>query len=306
VHQSPFRALRLHAPVLIALSVAMLINVPATAAPRPPSSVPTQKEPRVFKDCTTCPEMVVVPAGEFIMGSPDEEAERLSYESPRHLVKIAVPFAVGRFAVTFDEWDTCVAEGGCRTTIARARAYDEGWGRGRRPVINVSWYDAKDYVSWLSRKTGKEYRLLSEAEREYVTRAGTTTTFWWGKSMSPVKANYMTLYSYNGGETSREYAHKTLPVDSFAPNPWGLYQVHGNIMEWVEDCWHENYEGAPADGSAWVSGDCKFRAERGGAWWLLPQHLRSAARFYSEPNCCVVPERETARGANSLRVARRL
>jgi formylglycine-generating enzyme required for sulfatase activity len=174
-------------------------------------------------------------------------------------------------------------------------------------VINVSWYDAKDYVSWLSRKTGKEYRLLSEAEREYVTRAGTATPFWWGKSISPYQANYNTAFSYGGGRTTpRMTSYSTTPVDSFTPNPWGLYQVHGNVLEWVEDCWHENYEGAPADGSAWLSGDCQYHVVRGGNWYLLPWHLRSAARFYSKPECCVVPERETAQGATSLRVARRL
>ena len=194
--------------------------------------------------------MVVVPAGEFMMGSPNDEEERLTYESPQHLVKIPSPFAVGRFAVTFDEWDACVAEGHCGGA-SLSRGYDEGWGRGRRPVINVSWNDANAYVAWLSNKTGKIYRLLSEAEREYVTRAGTTTPFWWGKSNSADQAQYNSLSSYGGGKTRARIANKTLPVDSFAPNPWGLYQVHGNVTEWVEDCWHENYVGAPTDGSAW-------------------------------------------------------
>lgn len=259
----------------------------------------------VFKDCSTCPEMVVVPAGEFMMGSPNDEEERLTYESPQHLVKIPSPFAVGRFAVTFDEWDACVAEGHCGGA-SLSRGYDEGWGRGRRPVINVSWNDANAYVAWLSNKTGKIYRLLSEAEREYVTRAGTTTPFWWGKSNSADQAQYNSLSSYGGGKTRARIANKTLPVDSFAPNPWGLYQVHGNVTEWVEDCWHENYVGAPTDGSAWVTGDCRFRVLRGGRWSLLSWHLRSAARFYSEPNCCAAPERDTAQAVDGFRVARAL
>jgi formylglycine-generating enzyme required for sulfatase activity len=145
-------------------------------------------------------------------------------------------------------------------------------------VINVSWDDAKAYVAWLSRKTGKAYRLLSEAEREYVTRAGTTTPFWWGASMSVTQANGDGRTPYAGGPIG-EYRQKTVPVDSFQPNPWGLYQVHGNVYDWVEDCWHNNYAGAPTDGSAWVSGDCSRRVLRGGSWGNVPRDLRSAIRF---------------------------
>ena len=136
------------------------------------------------------------------------------------------------------------ADGGCN----RYTPSDEGWGRGRRPVINVSWDDAKAYVGWLSRKTGKTYRLLSEAEREYVTRAGTTTPFWWGTSISTQQANYNGNYTYGTGATGVS-RRQTVLVDSFQPNPWGLYQVHGNVWEWTEDCWHDNYSGAPSDGS---------------------------------------------------------
>ena len=153
--------------------------------------------------------------------------------------------------MTFDEWDACVADGGCNGY----QPSDEGWGRGRRPVINVSWDDAKAYVAWLSNKTGKTYRLLSEAEREYVTRAGTTTPFWWGSSISTSQANYDGTNTYGSG-VKGEFRHETLPVDSFQPNPWGLYQVHGNVWEWVEDCYHESYAGAPSDGSAWTFEDC--------------------------------------------------
>jgi formylglycine-generating enzyme required for sulfatase activity len=144
-------------------------------------------------------------------------------------------------------------------------------------VINVSWDDAKEYAAWLSRKTGKTYRLLSEAEREYVTRAGTTTPFWWGSSISTSQANYNGRYTYGGGAEG-EYRQKTLPVDSFQPNPWGLYQVHGNVWDWVEDCWNASYQGAPSDGSAWTSGDCHRRVVRGGSWVNNPQGLRSAIR----------------------------
>jgi formylglycine-generating enzyme required for sulfatase activity len=216
---------------------------------------------------------VVVLAGSFTMSSPQSEPKREPFEGSQHRVTIARPFAVGRFAVTFDEWDACVADGGCNGYEPN----DEGWGRGRRPVINVSWNDAKTYVGWLSHKTGKSYRLLTEAEREYVTRAGTTTPFWWGSSISTQQANYNGNYVYNNG-LKGEYRQRTIPVDSFAPNPWGLYQVHGNVMEWVEDCWNDGYQGAPTDGSAWTSGNCNRRVLRGGAWDSLPQFLRSADR----------------------------
>jgi formylglycine-generating enzyme required for sulfatase activity len=147
-------------------------------------------------------------------------------------------------------------------------------------VINVSWDDAKAYVAWLSEKTGKVYRLLSEAEREYVTRAGTTTPFWWGSSISSDQANYVGDFSYDGGPKG-EWRNRTVPVDSFEQNPWGLYQVHGNVWEWTEDCYHGDYKGAPADGSPW--GDCDYRVLRGGSWDIAPQDLRAAARFGLPP-----------------------
>ena len=228
-----------------------------------------------FKECSVCPEMVVVPAGEFMMGAPESEEGSDDDERPQHQVKIAKPFAVGRFAVTFDEWDACVADAGCR----RFRPSDRGWGRGRRPVINLWWDDAKIYVRWLSDKTGRSYRLLSEAEREYVTRAGTTTPFWWGSSLSTDRANYDGDFTYPFvGGAKGVYRGKTLPVDCFEPNPWGLYQVHGNAYEWVEDCWHPNYEGAPTDGSAWTKPDCDRHVLRGGAWNFASWHLRAASR----------------------------
>lgn len=226
-----------------------------------------------FKECDKCPEMVVVPAGAFTMGSPASEPERFKDEGPQHRVTIGRQFAVGRFAVTFEEWDACMADGGC----GGYRPDDKKWGRGRRPVIHVNWKDAKSYVAWLSRKTGKTYALLSEAEREYVTRAGTTTPFWWGTSISIDQANYIGISTYGGGPKGK-FRGKTLPVDSFAPNPWGLYQVHGNVWEWTEDCNHESYKDAPKDGSAWTTGDCNRRILRGGSWSFSPKILRSAKR----------------------------
>jgi formylglycine-generating enzyme required for sulfatase activity len=232
-------------------------------------------EPKeTFTDCSNCPEMVVVPAGKFIMGSPDAEHGHNPDESPRHSVAFAFQFAVGRFAVTFDEWDACVAEDGCNGY----KPADHGWGRGRRPVTNVSWDDAKAYVAWLSKKTGKPYRLLSEAEREYVTRAGTTSAFWWGSSMSTSQANFDGDFTYGDGTTG-EYRGKTVAVESFSPNPWGLYQVHGNSYDWVEDCYHDSYRGSPSDGSAWISEDCSFHVARGGSWIDDPRSLRSAYKL---------------------------
>ena len=177
-------------------------------------------------------------------------------------VSIARPFAIGKFAVVFDEWDACVTDGGCNGH----RPDDQGWGRGKRPVINVHWDDANAYAVWLSRKSGKTYRLLSEAEREYVARAGTTTPFWWGSSITPKQANY------------DEYRKKTMPVDSFEPNPWGLYNVHGNVWEWTADCWNSNNAGNPGDGSARTTGICDRRVVRGGSWNSGPRFLRAADR----------------------------
>jgi len=200
-----------------------------------------------FKDCLDCPEMVIVPAGTFIMGSPEPE------QSPEHRVTIPKPFAVGKYAVTFAEWDACVR--------AEACAYNElmgaVWERSDKPVTNMTWGDAKAYTVWLSRKTLANYRLLSEAEREYAARAGTTTTFWWGSSATPELMNFnYDAVPYQGNGSSSNY---------FKPNIWGLHQVHSVTWEWVEDCHHANYVGAPLDGSAWTTGECKYHVIRGRA-----------------------------------------
>jgi formylglycine-generating enzyme required for sulfatase activity len=228
-----------------------------------------------FKDCPTCPEMVVVPAASVTMGSPANEPQRYSYEDQVR-VAIPAPFAAGKYALTFEEWDACVSDGGCNGYIPS----DQGWGRGKRPVINVNWVEAKAYAGWLSRKTGKIYRLLSEAEREYVTRAGTTTPFWWGSSITPKQANYDgSADPYKGGGSKGEYRQRTMLVDSFEPNPWGLYNVHGNVWEWTEDCWNDTNAGNPGDGRVRTTGDCSRRAVRGGSWFYDPQMLRSAYRY---------------------------
>ena len=227
-----------------------------------------------FRECGVCPEMVVVPAGEFMMGSPPSEEGRYDDEGPVHRVTIAEPFAAGKYEVTFEEWDACVSSGGC----GGYRSDDEGWGRGSRPVINVSWDDAQAYVAWLSGKTGEEYRLLSESEWEYAARARTTTHYHWGDDFGRNRVNCNVDYS--GCEDSWDF---TVPVGSFAANNFGLHDMHGNVSEWVEDCWNDSYVGAPWDGSAWVSGDCSLRILRGGSWNSGPWRLRAASRdgFYT-------------------------
>ena len=196
--------------------------LPAEQEPRPPGSR--------FRDCDDCPEMVVVPAGSYLMGSPRSEPGRHRDEGPLHRVRIAQPLAVGVYEVTFAEWDACVRDGGCDWYPP-----DQGWGRGRRPVIHVSWEDAQQYAAWLSGGTGERYRLLSEAEWEYVARAGTTTPFHTGKTISTEVANYNGELTYGGG-TSGVYRGQTVPVGSFPANDFGLRDVHGNVSEWVDDC----------------------------------------------------------------------
>ena len=215
------------------------------------------------------PEMVVVPAGSFLMGCVSGQ-DCDDDEQPVHRVAIAQPFAVGKYEVTFAEWDACVAGGGCQGY----RPDDEGWGRGRRPVINVRWKAAQAYVTWLSAQTGQQYRLLSEAEWEYVARAGTRTKYWWGDEIGRNRANCATCGSQWGGF----FFGQTAPVGSFAANGWGLHDVHGNVWEWVQDCYKRSYAGASSEGGAWERGDCGHRVRRGGSWDLIPSSLRSANR----------------------------
>ncbi len=187
-----------------------------------------------FKDCPECPEMVVIPAGQFRMGDLSGGGD--DDEKSVHAVTIGYKLAVGKFEVTFDEWDACVRQGGCGGHCPG----DERWGRGRQPVIFVSWDDAKAYVRWLSGKTGQAYRLLSEAEWEYAARAGTTTAYNTESSISESEAKYG--------------SSRTVSVGSYSPNAFGLYDVHGNVWEWTEDCWHNSYHGAASDGGAWTIG----------------------------------------------------
>ena len=210
---------------------------------------------RMLRDCPECPEMVVVPAGAASLASGRD-------------VFIAAPFAVGKFEVTFAEWDECVAQGGCGH-----RPDDEGWGRGRQPVINVNWYDAQAYVAWLSRKTGKSYRLLSEAEWEYAAQA------WTGREAKAVRGTKQVNCSGCG---SRWDNRQTAPVGSFLANAFGLNDMLGNVWEWAADCWNETHSGATAEGSARASGICSRRVLRGGSWGDDPVGTRSAFRnWYS-------------------------
>ena len=225
----------------------------------------------VIKDCRDCPEMVTIPAGEFLMGSPRTESHRGA--ETQHKVVISAPFAVGRFEVTFAQWDACVAGGGCG-----GYRPDAPWGRGEMPVVNVSWKNAKAYVDWLSRKTGKPYRLLSEAEWEYAARGGTATAFAYGPTLSPEAANF------DGGQKTDlnpkgRARGRTVKVGTFPPNAFGLHDVHGNVWEWVEDCWNDDYGPAlPADGKPALSGDCNGHILRGGSWEDGAADVRAAAR----------------------------
>jgi len=227
-----------------------------------------------FQQCADCPAMVVVPSGSFVMGSPDTEIERhpREIEGPQHEVTIAKFFAVGQFEVTFREWDACVAAGGCSQ-----KPQDRGWGRGNRPVMYVSWFDIQQYLQWISNLTGQEYRLLTEAEWEYAARAGSKTKYWWGDKIGEDNAICL-------GCGKRFSGSITAPAGSFHQNAFGLYDVHGNVYEWVQDCWNGSYAGAPTDGAAWLNGDCTLRVLRGGSWGKEPKNLRSARRIKNLPS----------------------
>ena len=222
-----------------------------------------------FRDCATCPEMVVVPSGSFMMGSPADGPCRYGYEGPQHQVTIPKPFAVGKYAVTVGQFEEFANETKYEGNERRDPSFNQF---ANHPAVAVSWYDAQSYVNWLSTKTGQNYRLLSEAEWEYVARAGTTTAYHFGVKISPSQANY--YYAGCG----------TVEVGSYTANAFGLHDVHGNVWEWVEDCWHDDYTGAPSDGSAWTN-DCDFddraRVLRGGCWDSKPRDLRSATRDWN-------------------------
>ena len=217
-----------------------------------------------FRDCSDGPEMVVLPRGEFSMGSADDDEDRTTDEGPRHKVKIDYELAVGKYPVTFDQWGACLKDGGTKYS-----PWDKGWGRGNRPVINISWDDIQLYLRWLGKVTGKSYRLLSEAEWEYAARGGNEAPYSFGGN-----AKELGRYAWFDENSSG----KSHPVGEKLPNPFDLYDMHGNVWEWTQDCWNENYHGAPTDGSAWMTGNCSLRVVRGGSWFISPQILRAASR----------------------------
>ena len=254
---------------------------------------------KVFRDCGECPEMVVVPAGSYLMGSPSTEVGRDDDEGPVHQVVIGEPFAVGVKEVTRGEYmrfvrvtghsagDSCwTYEDGEWKDRGGRNWEDPGFGQmDGHPAVCVNWEDAKGYVEWLSRETGEEYRLLSEAEWEYVARGGSGRARYWGEDGQcgyangadrALKGRYSD-WKWEVASCNDGHVH-TAPVGSFASNGFGLYDVLGNVWEWVEDCWKESYAGAPSDGRAWESGNCGRRVLRGGSWDDVPWYLRSASR----------------------------
>ena len=299
-------------------------------APKQSEPTPVERQGmalgQTIKDCADCPEMVVIPAGSFTMGSSAAEQalavpaglpETITRrESPQYQVSIR-SFAAGRYAISKVEFAAFVRAKSYQTEaergdgcavfngkdLKRDAAYN--WRNvgfvqtDNHPVVCVSWNDAQAYIGWLNQTSGQTYRLLSEAEREYATRGGSQSAFWWGDSISTAQANYGgTGPSYNGSPKG-EYRQATVPVNSFSPNPFGLYNVHGNVWEWVEDCWHDNYTGAPTDGSAWTTG-CSENTWvlRGGSWIDDPSFLRSAFRNRGTPDDRYL--------ANGFRLARTL
>lgn len=240
------------AVILAAFSVTAVAKTPAGG---------TLKSGSFFRDCSVCPELAVIPAGSYMMGSNNGRRR----EKPVHKVTIARPFAFGRYEVTFDQWKACRVAGGCAK-----KPDDHKWGRGIRPVVNITFADVKQYLAWISGKTGHTYRLPTEAEWEYAARAGTTTDFWWGDKIGNKLANCRNC--------APKISRGTYPVGTFKANAFGLYDVHGNVWEWVEDCWNPSYSGAPADGSARLDGNCRFRVTRSGSWYYFSPNLRSASR----------------------------
>ncbi|MEJ1160238.1 SUMF1/EgtB/PvdO family nonheme iron enzyme [Prosthecomicrobium sp. N25] len=253
---------------------------PAPPPPPPPSgdTVVQGRPGEPVVDCADCPEMVAIPPGAFDMGAN----ELFEFEKPVHRVTIGRGLLIGRREVTVKEWQLCISEGGCPAGSGG------GGGDVNLPASDVSWTEAKGYADWLSRKTGKRYRLPTEAEWEYAARAGTRTTYFWGAALLRERANC--------AGCNATPLRRAVSVGSFAPNDFGLYDMAGNVAEWVEDCWTENYKGAPADGSARAAPTCRERVLRGGSFVNDPRYLRSAARFKYDA--------EVRYYANGLRVAR--
>jgi len=224
------------------------------------------------------PEMVTIPAGTFLMGAPDDEEGTYDDERPQRVVTVPQPFALGRCAVTFAQWDTAIAAGAKLPTVS-----DQDWGRDDRPVINVSWKQARMYCAWLNRRLGLKgaYRLPSEAEWEYACRAETTTPFSFGATISPEQANYDGNFTYGKGRKG-EWRQQTLPVGSLPANAWGLHEMHGNVWEWVADAYGP-YPDHPTDARPLEHSYIEPRVLRGGSWYNIPWLFRSAVRNRDAP-----------------------
>ena len=222
----------------------------------------TSEVGNIFQDCQYCPAMVTIPAGEFMMGNDDF--------GPIHLVTIKYQLAIAQFETTYQEWQDCVNDQVC---IALPQNKRSKVNRDKRPVANITWHDAKNYVKWLSDKTAQSYRLLSESEWEYAARAGTTSVFYWGDELGKNNANC------DDCDPAWEGRHPVAGGSQKA-NAFGLYDMSGNISEWVEDCaWDMSYRGAPNDGSAWIKEECRYRGLRGGSYLSHHQFIRSANRY---------------------------
>jgi formylglycine-generating enzyme required for sulfatase activity len=293
---------------VLLVSGAVLLTAQASAAgkkPRPGDRI---------KECHNCPELVVLAAGSFMMGSPTNEPER-DTDEPQHRVNIARPFAIATTAVTWNQWEACVRDNWCegpaidvalRTNADGSRiANYKDYGRGTRPAVGMSWYDAQRFVGWLNWKTGNDdaYRLPAESEWEYAARAGTTTAFPWGDTIDYNRGNFgLRGHGERGpyAEGRDKWLDETAPVGSFPPNAWGLYDMHGNVFEWTQDCYEPDMKHAPVDGSASTEGDCSVRVFRNGTFASNPYMQRSARRG--------APYLATTRGHNYLgfRVAKTL
>ena len=226
-----------------------------------------------FRDCPECPQMIVVPAGNFMMGSRESGKGRYEYEGPVHSAIVREPFAIGKFEVTFAEWDACLSDGGCG-----GYRPDDRWGRGDQPVSRVAYRDAQSFVKWLSRKTGHAYRLPSETEWEYVARAGTTTPFHFGETINTHQANFDGRDS-KGTSSEYRYRGQSIPVGSFPSNAFGVHDMHGNVWEWVNDCWTDNYANANSESNVEEESDCLRGTTRGGSWGDGLWYARSTNRI---------------------------
>jgi len=280
---------------LTAICLGLLVGVPGFSGPVGAGTVRGFNPGDAFQDCDICPMMVVVPSGSFMMGSPQDEPERGDNEGPQRQVTISKPFAVGKFEITVDQFRAFVEETGHSTGNKcftwEQNIWEERQGRsflkpgfdqvGSQPVVCVNRDDATAYIAWLSTRTGEAYRLLSEAEWEYSARAGTATPFSTGARISTDQANFVGDYTYNGSKKG-QYRGKTTAVGSFSANGFGLHDMHGNVWEWVEDCFGD-YKTAPIDGSAQVAKSCD-RVLRGGSWLYTPRSLRSANRDKLQPD----------------------